>query len=68
MKSLSAFAAIDLRENKDTKSKEVVYQSMKAEQREWTGIEKMLTAAGIQADEKLIKFALRLNSVCFLSL
>ena len=61
MKSLSAFAAIDVRENKDTKSKEVVYQSMKAEQRELTGIEKMLTAAGIQADEKLIKFVLRLN-------
>ncbi len=50
-----------VRENKDTKYKEVIYQSMEAEQREKCGIEKMLTAAGIQADVKLIKLILRLN-------
>lgn len=50
-----------VRENKSTKYKEVIYQSMEAEQREKCGIEKMLTAAGIQADVKLIKLILRLN-------
>lgn len=50
-----------VRENKDTKQKEVIYQSVEAEKRETSGIEKMLTAAGIQADEKLIKFIFRLN-------
>jgi hypothetical protein len=50
-----------VRENKDTKHKEVIYQSMEAEQREKSGIEKMLVAAGIQADKKLINFILRLN-------
>lgn len=50
-----------VRENKDTKHKEVIYQSMEAEQREQDGIEKMFAAAGVQADEKLIKTVLRLN-------
>ncbi len=50
-----------VREEKDTKRAEVIYQSMDAEHREQAGIEKMLTAAGIQADEKLIKAVLRLN-------
>lgn len=50
-----------VRENKDTKQKEVIYQSVEAEKRETSGIEKMLIAAGIQADEKLIKFIFRLN-------
>ena len=49
------------RENKDTKHKEVIYQSKEAEQREQAGIEKMLAAAGIRADGKLIKSILRLN-------
>ena len=50
-----------VREEKDTKRREVIYQSMEAEQRERIGIEKMLAAAGVQADEKLIKAVLRLN-------
>ncbi len=50
-----------VRENKDTKHKEVIYQSMEAEQREKSGIEKMLVAAGIQVDKKLINLVLRLN-------
>ncbi len=50
-----------VRESKDTKYKEVIYQSKEAEKREMVGIEKMLLAAGIQADENLTKFILRLN-------
>ena len=50
-----------VRENKDTKHKETIYQSMEAEQREKFGIEKMLVTAGIQIDKKLINFILRLN-------
>lgn len=50
-----------VREEKDTKRAEVIYQSMGAEQREQAGIEKMLAAAGIHADEKLIRSVLRLN-------
>lgn len=50
-----------IREDKATKRAEVIYQSRDAEQREQTGIEKMLAAAGIHADEKLIKSVLRLN-------
>ncbi len=50
-----------VRENKDTKRTEVIYQSMDAEQRERTGIDKMFAAAGIHAGEKLIKSVLRLN-------
>ncbi|MDE7403480.1 MAG: hypothetical protein K2M81_00080 [Lachnospiraceae bacterium] len=50
-----------VRENKDTKHKETIYQSIEAEQREKFGIEKMLVTAGIQIDKKLINFILRLN-------
>ncbi len=50
-----------VRENKDTHHKEIIYQSMDAEQREQAGIGKMLAAADIHADEKLIKSILRLN-------
>lgn len=50
-----------VRENKDTKHKEVIYQSVEAEHREKSGIEKMLVAAGIQADKKLIYFIFQLN-------
>ena len=50
-----------VRENKDTEHKEVIYQSMEAEHREKSGIEKMLVNAGIQADKKLINLILRLN-------
>ncbi len=50
-----------VRENKDTKHKEVIYQSMEAEQREKSGIEKMLTAEGIHADKKLLNLIFQLN-------
>ena len=50
-----------IREDKATKRAEVIYQSRDAKQREQTGIEKMLAAAGIHADEKLIKSVLQLN-------
>lgn len=50
-----------IREVKATKRAEVIYQSMDAEQREQAGIEKMLVATGIHADEKLIKFIQQLN-------
>lgn len=50
-----------VREEKDTKRAEVIYQSMDAERREWIGIEKMFLIAGIHTDEKLIKSVLRLN-------
>lgn len=50
-----------VREEKDTKRAEVIYQSMEAEQRERAGIEKMLAAADMQTGEKLIKAVLRLN-------
>lgn len=50
-----------VREEKDTKRAEVIYQSMETKQREQAGIEKMLAAAGIRAEDKLIKSILRLN-------
>lgn len=50
-----------VRENKDTKYKEVIYQSVEAEYREQDSINKMFATAGMQADEKLIKAVLRLN-------
>lgn len=50
-----------VREEKETKRAEVIYQSSEAEQREQAGIEKMLVTAGIRADGKLIKSILRLN-------
>lgn len=50
-----------IREDKDTKRAEVIYQSVEAAQREQAGIEKMFAAAGIQADEKLKNTVLRLN-------
>lgn len=50
-----------VREEKNTKRAEIIYQSMNAEQRELSGIEKMFVAVGIHADEKLIKSVLRLN-------
>lgn len=50
-----------IREDKDTKRAEVIYQSVEAAQREQDGIEKMFAAAGIQADEKLKNTVLRLN-------
>lgn len=50
-----------VREDKQSKEKEVIYMSEQAEFRENTGIEKMLAGAGIEADDKLLKAVLRLN-------
>lgn len=50
-----------VREEKSTKRAEVIYQSMEAQKREQDGIEKMLVAANMQADENLIKAVQRLN-------
>ena len=50
-----------VREDKITKRSEVIYQSNSAEEREMTGIEKMLVSAGVGADNKLIKAIFRLN-------
>jgi len=50
-----------VRENKDTKKKEVIYLSEVAELREKKGITKMLEGAGITDNEKLVNFILRIN-------
>lgn len=50
-----------VRERKVSKHKEVIYQSMEAEEREKSGIRKMFDAADIPTNEKLIKAVLRLN-------
>ena len=50
-----------VREDKQTKEKEVVYLNEQAKLREMSGIAKMLTETGIEADEKLIKYILHLN-------
>lgn len=50
-----------VREDKITKRAEVIYQSSQAQDREKSGIEKMLAGAGIEADDKLLKAVLRLN-------
>lgn len=50
-----------VREDKQSKEKEVIYMSEQAELREKTGIEKMLAGAGMEADDKLLKAVLRLN-------
>lgn len=50
-----------VREEKANKRAEVIYQSIEAEKREQSGIEKMLLSVNRKADEKLIKAILRLN-------
>lgn len=50
-----------IREDKKTKKKDVIYLSEQAELREKSGIIKMLEAAGIYADEELLKYIFRLN-------
>ena len=50
-----------IRENKNTKHKEVIYQSIEAEEREKSGISKIFAAADIQADEKLVTAVFCLN-------
>lgn len=50
-----------VREEKGTKRAEVIYLGAEAEKREKSGIEKMLAAAGVQADEESITAILGLN-------
>lgn len=50
-----------VREDKVTAQSEVVYQSEQAALREKAGIEKMLKAAGVKYDEKLVRYILKLN-------
>ena len=50
-----------VREDKMTKRAEVIYLSNMAECRERTGIEKMLRASGIGADEKLVTEIVKVN-------
>lgn len=50
-----------VREDKLTNEKKVLYMSAQTEQREKTGIEKMLAEAGKVVDDKLMKAILRLN-------
>ncbi len=50
-----------VRENKETKKAETIYQSEQAVLREAAGIEKMLSGAGIVPDDKLLKTIIKLN-------
>ena len=50
-----------VREEKASKRAEVIYQSKEAETREMYGIVKMLEAANLSIDEKLVKAIYRLN-------
>lgn len=50
-----------VREDKITKRAEVIYQSSEAECRERSGIEKMLAAAGIESDDRLITEIIKVN-------
>lgn len=50
-----------VREDKITKKAEVIYQSSEAECRERSGIEKMLAAAGISSDDKLVTEIIKVN-------
>lgn len=50
-----------VREDKQSKEKEVAYLSEQAELREMFGITKMLIKAGVEADSELLKYILRLN-------
>ncbi len=50
-----------VREDKVTKRAEVIYQSKVAEERELSGIEKMLVSAEVPISDKLIKAVFRLN-------
>ena len=50
-----------VREDKQTKRSQVIYQSNSAKEREMAGIEKMLTNAGIAANVGIMKAIFRLN-------
>lgn len=50
-----------IKEDKQSKSKEVVYLSEQAELREKSGITKMLNASGFEIDSELLKYIFRLN-------
>ena len=50
-----------VREDKLTKRCETIYQSIEAECRERTGIEKMLVAEGVKVDNKLVTQIVKVN-------
>ena len=50
-----------VREDKITKQAEVIYQSEQVALREKSGIEKMLYAVGIEPEEKLVRYIMKLN-------
>lgn len=50
-----------VREDKKTKRAETIYQCVDAECREYAGIEKMLLAEGLDAEDKLIKEIIKVN-------
>lgn len=50
-----------IREDKQTKEKETIYISEQTALREETGVKKMFADAGMELNEKLLKYILRLN-------
>ena len=50
-----------VREDKITKQTEVIYQSEQAVLREKQGIEKMLVSNGIEPEEKIVRYIMKLN-------
>lgn len=50
-----------VREDKQTKKKETIYQSEEAALREMEGVRKMLAASQLESDEKLLKAIIRMN-------
>jgi hypothetical protein len=50
-----------VREDKQMKQSETIYQSEQAALRERTGIEKMLSANSIETDDKLVRYITKLN-------
>lgn len=50
-----------VREDKMTKQAEVIYQSEQAVLREKQGIEKMLISGGVEPEEKLVRYIMKLN-------
>lgn len=57
----SDYLLIHRMEDKITKQAEVIYQSEQAVLREKSGIEKMLYAVGIEPEEKLVRYIMKLN-------
>lgn len=50
-----------VREDKATKRAEVIYQSEQAALREKQGIEKMFASSGIEPEEKIVRYIMKLN-------